>query len=854
MTGQRKIIVTGQSRREFLQAAGVAIPGLTLMGGGTVSELAEARNDVDKAEKKPLREGGDPSYKHLTLDEVARTRHEVHYAEVASAYGGPMSLAPVVSVKAHPEVIWVRPDMGIGMVANPVAFGIGSVPSPIRWRAVERSLQKGYLPIVISKAREGMLMHEQVAYATLLEGEEVKTGHEKQVLMVRMSVVNTDLTKPMQAIWWTYIPWEVATTSGGSASKLFGDYTLFDVVGLLPAVPEETIRGEDDVLRDGPVLLGVHEEGPGVKVTRYEKVMKFEMELLPGQEKWVNLKISSNKKGFTETEIEKVRRLDYVMARDKQEMELEGILRRGMKIQVPEQIVNDIYKAQILYNQTQMVQAADRDYYMPVQAVLGVWPWENMKQLRVLDAYGYHDDVRKSLGYFLKLQGKRPPHANVTSYEGAFPSSGTFEESGWEQDSASTIYGLMAKERAGNERDFPNWTNNTGSCLYAFAEHYFYTLDRDWLESVAPPLIKSCNWIITERRQTMERDAQGQKLVHYGLMPAGQAYDQDDPVPQQHPSRNDDYYVCFTDGYTYQGLRRVADALADVGHPEGPRLQKEAESYREDILEVLRRVRQTDPKLPPYPERLNGPDAWGSFNTGAVSLVDAGLVDPWDPAFADLEKYMKNTFNNNVLGLCGRCHIDDTLVNGSYYMVTTEDVYHYAWIARGELEKALLSFYSALAFGVDKETLGAVERFSIYDSCYAPCFIDSSGGMRICGMIRRTLLFETESELRLLAGTPRRWLEDGKEIAVLDAATYFGNLNLVVKSRANRGNILAELVLRKNRPDRLTRILLRLPHPNMQQMKGVSVNGSVWNNFDGAHEIVELKPPFADRYQILARY
>ena len=208
------------------------------------------------------------------------------------------------------------------------------------------------------------------------------------------------------------------------------------------------------------------------------------------------------------------------------------------------------------------------------------------------------------------------------------------------------------QEARGRNRSFPNWTNNTGAVLYAFAEHYFYTRDREWLSGVAPALIKACNWIINERQQTKERDAQGQKVLQYGLMPPGQPYDTD-------ASQKGDYYVCCTDGFTYQGLARIAEALADMGHPEGPRLRKEADSYREDILEVLRRTRQTNPELPPYPERLYGPEGWGSFVTGAIVLVDAGLIDPRDPAFESIESYTKKNFNLNVLGLWGRCHADD---------------------------------------------------------------------------------------------------------------------------------------------------------------------------------------------------
>ena len=59
-----------------------------------------------------------------------------------------------------------------------------------------------------------MFKYEQVAYAILLEGGEVKTGHEKQVVMVRMSVVNMDPTETQRATWWAYVPGEVMTTSG----------------------------------------------------------------------------------------------------------------------------------------------------------------------------------------------------------------------------------------------------------------------------------------------------------------------------------------------------------------------------------------------------------------------------------------------------------------------------------------------------------------------------------------------------------------------------------------------------------------------------------------------------------------
>ena len=258
-------------------------PSLTLLGSGA------------RADAPPEKEGGDPAYQHLTLDAVARSQHEVNYEEVAEAYGGPMSRGPLVSVKAHPEIVWGRPDMGIGMVANPVAFGIGNPPALIRWRDVERSLLKGYLPILISRYQDGDLRYEQVLFATLLDGGEVKTGHEKQVAVIRMSVVNTSFTERRHAAWWAFAPAAIATTD---EPPYFWSYKLFDVTGSLPPLPEPSPGESDGILRDGSTLLGVHEEGPGVTATPYAKATRFEMDLLPGQKKSVCLKVSTNKRGL----------------------------------------------------------------------------------------------------------------------------------------------------------------------------------------------------------------------------------------------------------------------------------------------------------------------------------------------------------------------------------------------------------------------------------------------------------------------------------------------------------------------------------------------------------------------------
>ena len=837
----RKTKSVDSSRREFLRAVGAGAPSLTLLGVGVPAVAATAPQPAAGAVPHP--EGGDPAYRHLTLDAVARNHREVNYEEVADAYGGPMCRGPVVSVKAHPEILWGRPDMGIGMVANPVAFGVDSSPAPIPWRDVRHSLLDGCLPILASRYQRGDVRFEQMLYATLLAGGEVKTGHEKQVAMIRMSVENASFSEPRHAVWWAFVPAAVATNDG---PPYFWSYKLFEVTGSLPPAGERTQASADGLLRSGATLLGVQEAGPGVTAAAYGIATRFEMDLLPGQKKHVVLKISTNKQGFSPDEIDQLRALDFRAACEQRALELQSVLARGAQIHVPEEAVNNIYRAQILYNQTQMVQAADRDYYVPVQSSQGVWPWEQMKQLTGLEEFGYHHDVEKSLDYFLKIQGRRPPNAPVKSFAGVFPSSGTFEESGWENDPESTIYGLIAQRPDSKSAKFPNWVCNTGAALRAFAEHYFYTRDGAWLGRVAPAMVKACDWIIESRQTTMRRDAQGAKVLEYGLMPPGQPYDT--PL-----TKGDKYFFCMTDGYTYHGFERIAAALADARHPQGARLVREAEDYRHDIQQAMRRVRNNDPDMPPYPEELHGGGGWAGFCSGALSLVDSGLLDPHDPAFVQMENYMKRHFNCGVLGLSGRCHQDDKQNLGSYYVTITEDVYHQAWVTRGEVEKALLSFYSTLAFGVDKEALGAIERFMLYDRRYAPFYMDSSGGMRICKMLRRTLLTERDAELFLLPAAPRHWLEQGKSIRVVDMPTYFGGIDFSAISQVQQGTVAVDLTLRVERPDRLKKVWLRVPHPSRQPMQGVTINGRAWSGFQPENETVQLNPA-PGRSEIVVQY
>jgi hypothetical protein len=65
--------------------------------------------------------------------------------------------------------------------------------------------------------------------------------------------------------------------------------------------------------------------------------------------------------------------------------------------------------------------------------------------------------------------------------------------------------------------------------------------------------------------------------------------------------------------------------------------------------------------------------------------------------------------------------------------------------------------------------------------------------------------------LRLLFGTPRRWLEDGKTITVERAPTAFGSVSIKAESKLSRGEVTVDMDLpERNRPVK-TFLRVRVP-------------------------------------------
>jgi hypothetical protein len=178
----------------------------------------------------------------------------------------------------------------------------------------------------------------------------------------------------------------------------------------------------------------------------------------------------------------------------------------------------------------------------------------------------------------------------------------------------------------------------------------------------------------------------------------------------------------------------------------------------------------------------------------------------------------------------------------SFYVNFSEDIWHRGWLLRGEIEKALLAFYSMLVYGMDRDTLATIERFHLSDPRYAPFFMDTSASARVCGLIRQSLLLEEGSTLHLLAGVPRAWMNDGQKIRFTNGVTKAAKLDLDVESRIQTGTLAVRTNIHRLRHGELHTIKLRVPHPKRMKMNQVRIDGKNWTKFDPDREIVEFPP------------
>ncbi|MEM3793114.1 MAG: hypothetical protein QXH47_07370, partial [Candidatus Bathyarchaeia archaeon] len=440
----------------------------------------------------------------------------------------------------------------------------------------------------------------------------------------------------------------------------------------------------------------------------------------------------------------------------------------------------------------------------------GVFANESAMVISELDRRGLHDEAERRLEVFTHYQGTAVMAGRYSTSKGVFYGAGGYE--------------------CGEYGQHHGWV------LWAFAEHYRYTGDKEWLKRVASNLVEACNWIIEERKATMKTDANGKRVIEYGFLPPGSLEDVTE-------------FWCWiaTNAHAYRGLKSAAEVLSEIDHPEASRLKREAEAYGRDILngvmEAMIRspvVKLRDgtwiPHIPSRPERRGRDSGWiRETLEGAMHLIICSLVDP-NSKTAEwiLKDYEDNRYISDKYGYTVPDLDRHWFSRGGFSMQPNLYGFQIPYLLRMDVKRFLRAFFNSFAVAFYPDVLMLTEHPLPTMADWAGDHFKTSDESIACQCLRLMLIYEKGDTLILMPAVPRKWLEDGKQISVRDAATYFGPLSFEVESKPSDGFIRMKL----NPPTRKTpkSIQVYFRHP----IEKVELDGREWTDYSREEGLVNI--------------
>ena len=694
----------------------------------------------------------------------------------------------------------------------------------------DQSLEEGWLPSVVTKWSQNDLYFERTDFASSLakpQDLQSSVGTEPAVLISRLKILNRSPIRKLASYYMR--PWKP------ESAKPF-------TYGPLPSTIRDTwstsLHQDAVIASDGSsekTVCVVDTDGSGrLLLAPASNSVVYELELNPGEEHIIHTIVPGwlPPAGTAAS----LQNLDYDALHAAASAHWVKRASSGMQIKIPEQRLQNLYDASLQHFLLALTQNGQKRECYPNTAMMhyGSIGTESSPIIRALDMRGLHDIAERCLEAFLSTQSAFIPDGDYASKEGGF------------------------------YRFWPIYTCDQGGVLWALADHYRYTRDRAWLQRTAPKIIAGCEFIVRERKRTMRVGPDGKKPTHYGLAPAGCVADP-----------RDWQYSFMLNAWFYAGLKNCAEILADVDPAKAHELVSEAADYRDCILRALQESVALSPvtrlrdntsvsSVPPYiglrgfstdvkdsvdPDRRHG-YAY-DCTIGPFHLFNCGVLEPDDPVVTAMLNYLEDRFFL-FTPLPSRVNLDqlgaDWFNLGGFEKLQPYYVhYQEAYLRRDQIPNFLRGFYNTLAPIADPQTLTFQEE------------LDFSGGQPhktheegwFFHQLRNMLVMESGKELHLARGTPRRWLEDGQEISVDKAATWFGPLSYRLQSSAATGAISASLHFSPGvRP---AKTFLRLRHPKALPMKSVEIAGKSWTNFDPVKEWIVL-PPDADTVDLTAHF
>lgn len=454
------------------------------------------------------------------------------------------------------------------------------------------------------------------------------------------------------------------------------------------------------------------------------------------------------------------RATDYSAQRSKCATRWEAVLARAMQVEVPEPIVNAAWKATIIGSF--LLRHGDNMNYSAGNQYETMYEAESGDVVRALTLWGLSQDSRQMIPPLLAF-GVDP---GLRFHDAAFK-------------------------------------------LQLLAHYYWLTRDARFVRD------QQARWSQAVEVLTRERDAAT------GLLP------RENYCGDEH----DQVFSLNSNANAWRGLRDLAAVLDDIGDEATARkIRATADALRRSILDAVARSERRDAQPPFIPIALLGEEQpydvltatrRGSYwNLMIPYVIGSGIFngserDDWPLRYLEAHGGVcmgMIRFSQHSKLFANEDGLDD--LYGLRYVD--------ALLRRDEPEHAITSFYGKLAQGMTRDTFLSAEGTGLrpLDGFGRPMYLPptSSGNALFLWTLRSLLVQDYDLDndgepetLRLLFATPRRWLEDGKQIRVERAPTAFGEVSVRVESKLARGEVLTHVNLPERNPARQTLLRIRLP-------------------------------------------
>ncbi|MBM3882021.1 MAG: hypothetical protein FJ387_20255 [Verrucomicrobia bacterium] len=743
-------------------------------------------------------------------------------------------------------------------------FGTGEQPvmGPRRERRVTRRLEAGWLPVVQHQWDEGELRYVQTCLAAPLVGDletlASQRGTETVVLASRFEMHNTGPAPRTAWLWLEMSPSLPCRLTVDDLLVLDQPSAGGERPGLLPVRGrfDRRSRGALDVAVLVPGSAGSYQT-PLERSSAAREAIRYRVDLAPGESERLDLFVPYVEL-LDAAEVGALKALSFTNLHRAVVAYWRQRIQRGMTYEVPEPHLNDFFKANLWH----VLISTDLD------------PFTGQHQHGAA-THGYKNFLNETAMVARSLEMRGEHAAAVRLLETFLANQGAKALPGKFQSQAGVLYAAHPDEPDPYTAQGYNMHHGWG--LWAAAEHYFWTRDREWLQRWAPQLVAACEWVVRERQATRVLRPDGSRPVEYGLAPAGDLEDVEEYL-----------YWYATDAYYHLGMKKAADALQDAatrgrraGGPGSPSSAAEraaaswgTEELRQALLEAVAEFRQDiqasvaesvatspvvrlrDGSYVPYvPARAyaltHRKEGWiREVLYGALHLVNGEVYEPGHPyvdwTIQDLED---NLFLSPESGFRLADPRSDFFNFGGFTLQPNLLDLALIYLQRDATPNFLRAFFNTAAASLYPDTMCFAEWLPDYGKGGGPLY-KTPDECKFIQWMRQMLVLERGDTLELGLGVPRAWMRAGQRIQIERAATHFGRVDLEIASHADRGQIAAVVTLSPTEPPK--NLWLRLRHPEGQPIRAARVNTRP-ARVDAARQLIHL-PPMVNHWQVVAEF